>query len=190
MWSRGRRRANPYLPSASSGRVLASIDPSGAVPVKAQPVEDQTLFAYDLVADAATFLVGKKHVPGVNPRDHPRDGENSSMKVYIGVSKYLGSDAMANLLEVDYDTPEAKERSYFERVLGADYIRPEDFEIYDRKDYPGETFDSQFIKRLLPIPARRLNLDTLDFSEIRSVFFLQNAGSLRSGPDGFIEIVD
>src|SRR5262245_61481664 len=112
------------------------------------------------------------------------------MKVYIGVSKYLGVDAMANVLEVDYDTHEAKVRSCFERVLGADYIRPEDFEIYDRKDYPGETFDNQFIKRLLPIPSRRLNLDTLDFSEIRSVFFLQNAGSLRSGPDGFIEIVD
>src|SRR5262245_39751227 len=96
------------------------------------------------------------------------------MKSYIGISKYLGSDGLASLLEVDYDTPAAGDRSYFDRMLGADYIRPEDFEIYDRKDYPGETFDSALIKRLLPFKVPKLNLDALDFSEIRTVFVLTN----------------
>jgi hypothetical protein len=112
------------------------------------------------------------------------------MKAYIGISKYLGFSAMRSLLEVDYDTPSAKDRSYFERELGADYIRPGDYEIYDRKDYPGETFSSELIRRLLPIPVTRLHLDAVDFSEVRTVFFLKNSGSLRSGPSGFIEIVD
>ena len=117
------------------------------------------------------------------------------MKNYIGISKYLGVEGIRNLLEADYDTPAANEKSYFERVLGASYIEPGSYEIYERQRFPGETFDSNFIKRLLrflafPIQVERLSLDDLDFSEIRSVFFLRNSGSVQSGPDGFIQIVD
>ena len=112
------------------------------------------------------------------------------MKIYVGVSKYLGFEGVQNLLEVAYDTPSARHKSYFERELGADYIRPEDYEVYDRKHYPGETFDSKLIKRLLPTPLSHPNLDALDFSEIRTVFFLKNSASLRPGPSGFIELID
>jgi hypothetical protein len=106
------------------------------------------------------------------------------MKNYIGISKYLGTEAIRSLLEPDYDTRAANEKSYFERVLGADYIEPGSYEIYERKHFPGETFDSNFIKRLLrllPIQVEWLSLDDLDFSEIRAVFFLKNSGSVQSG---------
>lgn len=117
------------------------------------------------------------------------------MKNYIGISKYLGIDGIRSLLEVDYDTPAANQKSYFQRVLGANYIEPGSYEVYERQDFPGETFDSDFIKHLLrflpsPIQVERLRLDDLDFSEIRSVFVLTNSGSVQSGPAGFIEIVD
>jgi hypothetical protein len=112
------------------------------------------------------------------------------MKVYIGISKYLGFDGLLNLLEADYDTPLATGKSYFERELGADYIGPGDYEIYDRKDYPGKTYDSLLIDRLLPAPFPHPNLDAVDFSEVRTVFYLKNNGRLRSGPSGFIEITD
>jgi hypothetical protein len=112
------------------------------------------------------------------------------MKWYVGISKYLGFDGMLCLLEIDYDTPAAAGKSYFERILGADYIRPEDLEIYDRKNYRGETFNGDLIKRLLPFQVTQLNLDALDFSEIRTVFTLKNSGTLRPDPSRFVEITD
>ena len=104
------------------------------------------------------------------------------MKVNIGISKYLGFDGLLNLLEFDHDTPSATGKLYFERELGADCIEPGDYEIYDRKDYPGETFDSRLIDRLLPAPFPHPNLDALDFSEIRTVFYRGpgQVGSSRS----------
>ena len=112
------------------------------------------------------------------------------MKVYIGISKYLGFEGVQNLLEADYDTPSARGKSYFERELGADYIKPGDYEVYDRKHYPGETFDTRLIRRLLPAPVPHANLDALDFSEVRTVFFLKNSASLRAESREFVEIID
>jgi len=112
------------------------------------------------------------------------------MRFYIGVSKYLGFEGVRNLLEADYDTPSARDKSYFERELGADYIEPGDYEVYDRKHYPGEAFNSELIKTLLPAPFSHPNLDVLDFSEVRTVFFLKNSAPLRPGSRGFIVIID
>jgi hypothetical protein len=44
--------------------------------------------------------------------------------------------------------PRRVPRELFE--LGADYIKRGDYEVYDRKRYLDETFDSRLMKRLLP----------------------------------------
>lgn len=102
------------------------------------------------------------------------------MKTYIGVSDSCGFAEMLRLFELDFVHSEDG-LAPLETLVGASYIDPGSFEIYDREDYREESFDRELIEELFPIkvgPSRNLWQEDLD--AIRCVFFITNQKEWRS----------
>ncbi len=95
------------------------------------------------------------------------------MKTYIGVSETCSFNELSKLFEPDYTDPDSVHRP-LERIVGASYIRPGDYEIYDREDYPDQVFDRSLLETLFPFRTEGLQLWAEDFDRVQCVFFIKD----------------
>ncbi|ASP35464.1 hypothetical protein [Labrenzia sp. VG12] len=102
--------------------------------------------------------------------------------VYLGYSNVLSAEEMRAFFDID---PEHEERlSKFEQVFGCDYVEPGSFEIYSPGEYETFDFDAKFFRKLLPFNPEENLVSMIDFSKVKSVFYVVNSGVRKRAAEG------
>lgn len=94
------------------------------------------------------------------------------MLIHLGYSPDLSSDEILKLIDLDPTHPQMTPA--FRRAFGTGPLRPGQFEVYGREDFPNHAFDADLVRRVLPLEPGPAQLLDLDFSGIRSAFFIRD----------------
>lgn len=119
----------------------------------------------------------------VRHRKHGQVNLSQNMHtVYLGYSNVLSAEEMRAFFDID---PEHEERlSKFEQVFGCDYVEPGSFEVYSPGEYETFDFDAKFIRKLLPFNPEECLVSMIDFSKVKSVFYVVNSGVQKRTAEG------
>ncbi len=104
--------------------------------------------------------------------------------IYLGYSSVLSAEELIQYFDIDAEHETGK--SKFEQNFGCGYIEPGSFEVYESKLYGKSHFDGELIEKLLPFKPDHNLISEIDFSRVKSFFYIKLEKVLRKYNDSIV----